>query len=456
MGDKPKGEETTCPICTKTFLLSEIESHANKCIFLNSNSEDSLKRKRSISPSEHGSHKAPKSPGVPNGVHNLGHVPLCKQIQPKVIEDFIGQEAVLGENTILYKLIKEGKIPNMILWGPPGSGKTTLGNIIKHACKAEPEKFRYVSLNGASSGVKEFQTIANAAANDFKNGKKTIVFMDEIQKFNKKQQDVFLGPIEHGEVILIGATTENPSFELNNALLSRCRVVIFEKLEYEDLFKMLKKTLEKLDIGIIAKGDKVELIADRIFMQESALKWLADTCNGDGRVAINNLEIILKTMGSEGKVITYFDVKEYLKKSHLLYDKRGEEHYNMISAMQKSIRGSNPDAAIYWITRMIMGGESPMYIARRLVRTASEDIGEEDPNALQLAVSTMLGCQLLGLPECDVLLGQCAVYLSKAPKSKSIEKALSKAKACISEFSGAQPSVPMHLRNAPTDRKSVV
>ncbi|XP_045476128.1 ATPase WRNIP1-like [Harmonia axyridis] len=445
MGDKA---EQNCPICSKSFPAGEIEAHANKCIFLNS---DTPKRKRSVSPSDstysHHRHERKKSPAL-NG--DPSNIPLTKQVIPRKIEDFIGQSHVLGDSTILHVLLKKGDIPNMIIWGPPGSGKTSLASIIKHICRSEPEKLIYHSLNAAQCGVKDVQSLVTTASNDSKNGKKTIIFMDEIHKFNKKQQDVFLGPIEQGEITLVGATTENPSFELNMALLSRCRLVVFEKLSSSDVNKILKKAAEVMGIDVFSKGDKNEFQEDRTYIEEAALEWLGDTCNGDARIALNNFELIQKYFSHEGKVITYYDVKEGVKKSHLVHDKKGDEHYNMISALHKSIRGSDPDAALYWTTRMIMGGENPLYIARRLIRAASEDIGEADPQALQLAVSTMQGCQLLGMPEADVLLAQCSVYLAKAPKSRKIDTALGKAKTCIAEQQGSQPTVPLHLRNAPT------
>ncbi|KAK9887754.1 hypothetical protein WA026_000069 [Henosepilachna vigintioctopunctata] len=446
-----KTETSECPICTKSFPVTEIEAHANKCIFLTSESSPA-KRKRSVSPSDsthsHRRHDRKKSPAL-NG-SDPSNIPLTKQVIPKKIEEFVGQQHVLGETTMLYSLLKQGEIPNMIIWGPPGSGKTSLASIIKNICKVDhPDKYIYHALNAAQCGVKEFQTIATQATADLKNGKKTVIFMDEIQKFNKKQQDVFLGPIEQGEVILVGATTENPSFHLNRALLSRCRLIVFENLSSTDVDKILKKAAEVMGIEVFSKGDKKEFQENCTYIEEAALEWLGDECKGDARKALNNLEIIQKCFSHEGKVITYYDVKEGVKKSHLVYDRKGEEHYNLISALHKSIRGSDPDATIYWLTRMIMGGEDPLFIARRLIRAASEDIGEADPQALQLAVSTMHGCQLLGMPESDVLLAQCATYLAKAKKSRKIDAALGKAKTCIAE-QGTQPIVPMHLRNAPT------
>lgn len=259
MADKT---ESTCPICNKSFSTGEIEAHANKCIFLNS---DTPKRKRSVSPSDsiHSHHRQErkKSPTF-NGSEST-NIPLTKQVIPKKIDDFVGQSHVLGESTILYRLLKQGDIPNMIVWGPPGSGKTSLASIIKHICRSEPEKLTYHSLNAAQSGVKDFQSLVTTAANDLKNGKKTVIFMDEIHKFNKKQQDVFLGPVEQGEIILVGATTENPSFELNKALLSRCRLVIFEKLSSNDVNKILKKAAQVMGIDVFSKGEKNEFQENR-------------------------------------------------------------------------------------------------------------------------------------------------------------------------------------------------
>ncbi|RZC38371.1 ATPase WRNIP1-like, partial [Asbolus verrucosus] len=447
--------ESSCPICNKSFGLGEIEKHVNKCIFLNSVDNDEIsKRKRSPSPvlpsnfarksriiqSQSDFTSPPKKqkvqtdqPSTSKNENLTFTVPLAKQLQPKNLDDFVGQSHVLGENTVLRSLLAKGEVPNMILWGPPGCGKTSLSGVIQGMCKNNPTKLKFVSLCAATSGVKEVQNVVSAAKLQQKFGCRTVLFMDEIHRFNKKQQDIFLLHVEKGDIVLVGATTENPSFTINSALLSRCRVIVMQKLEPDSLYSILERAAHNFNINI-----------------DDALKWLADISDGDARIALGNLQIALQYNEDKKKLITIEDIKEKIKKSHLLYDRKGEEHYNVISAMHKSIRASDVNAALYWTTRMIVSGEDPLFIARRMVRAASEDIGNADPRALQLAVTTMQGCQLLGMPESDVLLAQCAIYLARAPKSREADSALAKAKRVIKECEGLQPSVPLHLRNAPT------
>ncbi|GJQ85608.1 hypothetical protein Trydic_g20158 [Trypoxylus dichotomus] len=503
-------KEQTCPICFKQIPTSDIEVHANRCLFLHSDSSPQKqipKRKRSPSPkllSAINNSKSPKkSPLLTNKSRQLSAlsvnkvnpaklqaktcnskkaneeantsrssseiesnhteannvvkdfsfiVPLAKQAAPKQLDDFFGQSHVLGKNTVLRSLLEKGEVPNMILWGPPGCGKTSLANVIHEICKSNSKKLKFVSLCAANCGVKDVQNIVSAAKLESKFGRRTVLFMDEVHRFNKKQQDIFLLHVEKGDITLIGATTENPSFSINNALLSRCRVIVMEKLKDEDLLGILLKVAESMGIEILE--DKTNGLPNQIFgiaIKKSALRWLADVSDGDARIALSNLQLVLQHNTSEvDKVISIEDIQDGIKKSHLLYDRKGEEHYNVISAMHKSIRGSDPNAALYWTTRMIVSGEDPLFIARRMVRAASEDIGNADPNALQLAVSTMQGCQLLGMPEADVLLAQCAIYLARAPKSREADSALAAAKNVINSCKGIQPSVPMHIRNAPT------
>ncbi|KAG5877640.1 hypothetical protein JTB14_038318 [Gonioctena quinquepunctata] len=477
-------DETFCPICNKSFAFSEIEQHVNKCIFFNCPEEEQHKRKRSPSPiisQDTGqpkifNQKSPrhaykettnwpleykdmnndKSSIYPSTITNENIrkvdlsfvVPLAKQVQPKTFEEFFGQNKALGKTSVLRSLLEKGEIPNMILWGPPGCGKTSLSGILSEMCKKNP-KFKFMSLCAASCGVKEVQNIITVSKNELRYGRKTVLFMDEIHAFNKKQQDTMLLSVEKGEITLVGATTENPSFSINSALLSRCRVVVMDKLDSEILLSILEKAVTTFNVKLVddnmPDGDDDSCLA----VQKSALEWLADISDGDARIALNNLQLILQH-GNKGQIIRVDDIKENLKKSHMLYDRKGEEHYNLISAMHKSIRGSDANAALYWTTRMIVSGEDPRFIARRLVRAASEDIGNADPAALQLAVTTMQGCQLLGMPEADVLLAQCAIYLARAPKSREADGSLAKAKALILNYKGVQPAVPMHIRNAPT------
>ncbi|KAJ8982030.1 hypothetical protein NQ317_007740 [Molorchus minor] len=477
-------KSTSCPVCNKVYPLSEIQEHANRCIFLNC--PDSQRKKRAHSPVLLGSQNPSRlkleikqnspdnqnavkrrqmvenvvpvfqnTPGPSTGIGNKKVnemnggcysfiVPLATQVQPKTLDDFFGQSQVLGKNTVLRSLLEKGEVPNMILWGPPGCGKTSLSAIIHEMCKRNPQKYKFVALCAASTGVKEVQNIIEIAKNDMKLfSRRTVMFMDEIHRFNKRQQDTFL---------LSGLPRKILLFIINSALLSRCRVIVLEKLDCHDLHCILEKAAVTVNVDVVDAENPCGVIhSDQgVAIESTALQWLADISDGDARIALTNLQLVLQNSNNNGKIITVEDIKDGIKKSHLLYDRAGEEHYNIISAMHKSIRGSDANAALYWTTRMIVSGEDPRYIARRLVRAASEDIGNADPNALQLAVTTMQGCQLLGMPEADVLLSQCAIYLARAPKSREADSALAKAKVVIEKQRGSQPSVPMHIRNAPT------
>ncbi|XP_066261633.1 ATPase WRNIP1-like isoform X2 [Euwallacea similis] len=472
----------SCPICNDLYPPNEIEEHANKCIFLNC-TEEKQKRKRSSSPllvfdehnisnrqkvlaTQRNSRDIEKSATVSSmealtaGPSPLKKpkqppdfsfkIPLAIQVRPKSLDDFFGQYHILGQGTVLRNLLEQRSIPNMILWGPPGCGKTSLAHVVQETCKANATKWKFVSLCAATSGIKEVQSVVALAKNDLKFGKRTVLFMDEIHRFNKKQQDIFLLSVEKGDIVLIGATTENPSFAINSALLSRCRVVVLEKLNADQLYGILQKAILYFDCCIVDGANACNK-SDRLAIQENALKWIAEVSDGDARSALNNLELIMNYYHKiPGHVVTIKDIEDKLKRAHLLYDKTGEEHYNIISAMHKSIRGSDPNAALYWTTRMIVSGEDPKFIARRMVRAASEDIGNADPQALPLAIATMQGCQLIGMPEADVLLAQCAIYLARAPKSREADTALARAKSLIKDHKGPQPVVPLHIRNAPT------
>ncbi|MFA5961477.1 MAG: replication-associated recombination protein A [Parcubacteria group bacterium] len=353
--------------------------------------------------------------------------PLPDLIRPENLTDFFGQEKLIGKTSYLFRAIKSDAIPSMILWGPPGSGKTTLAHIIATATKSE-----FLKISAVSSGKKILlEIIAKAQENKLQN-KKTILFIDEIHRWNKAQQDALLPHVENGTITLIGATTENPSFEVNSALVSRTRVFVLEKLTPTDLEKIIERALEK-----IKATKKIKIDSDTI-------KLLANLSNGDARMALNTLEACV----NQTENITPKLVKEVLQKSHLLYDKSGEEHYNIISALHKSMRGGNPDASVYWLARMIEGGEDPLYIARRLVRFASEDIGLANNTALLLANAVFDACHKLGYPECNVHLAQCVIYLAKSKKDITAYAAYSKAKKDVEKF-GNLP-VPLHLRNAPT------
>lgn len=356
-------------------------------------------------------------------------IPLADRMRPKTLADFVGQEKLLGEGKILRKAIESDNVPSMVLWGPPGSGKTTLASIIAKTTEGE-----FVKLSATASGVKEMRKEIKKAEELEKTGKKTILFIDEIHRFNKSQQDTLLPYVENGTVILIGATTENPSFEVNNALLSRARVFVLEALKDEAIENILYRAM-KDEVNGLGK--------EKIQMKPEDLKFLAKMSGGDARVALNALEFA----SNISKKISKNIIKEALQKS-LMYDKGGEEHYNIISALHKSMRGGDADAALYWLARMLEGGEDPLYIARRLIRFASEDIGTANSLALTQAVAAYEACHFIGVPECNVNLAQAVVYMAKSKKSNELYTAYLKAAQDVREFGNLQ--VPLHIRNAPT------
>jgi len=362
--------------------------------------------------------------------------PLADRMRPLDFSDFVGQEQIIGPNTLLRKAIENDNLPSIIFWGPPGTGKTTLAKIIAQKTQAVFEPFSAVT-----AGVKELREVIKAAIDRKKfKDQKTILFIDEIHRWNKSQQDALLPYVEKGIVTLIGATTENPSFEVNSALLSRCRVFVLNLLEVAELKQIIKSALADKERGL---GNlKVE-------MPDDVLDFLAQMANGDGRIALNALEFAVNSLkGKEDKIsLNKNIIQDALQKSYL-YDKAGEQHYNIISALHKSMRGSDADAALYWLGRMVESGEDPLYIARRLVRFASEDIGLADPQALVQAVSAYTACHYLGYPECDVILAQAVAYLAKAPKSNKLYIAIGKVKDDIKNL--PNEPVPLHLRNAPT------
>ncbi|XP_065338254.1 ATPase WRNIP1-like [Cloeon dipterum] len=496
-------DEVTCPICSRVFVVSEIEEHVDRCIFLNSPSSNSKKpatrgasttqsavSKRPSPSAQSSSDQAESQPFLskkqkiladeppeeqvkaePKPAQNddavqksekkpllafeaslSNAVPLAEQVRPKNLSTFVGQDKVVGKSSILRSLLREGEITSMILWGPPGCGKTTLSNIIHSYCKEGRIRARFVKMSAVTCGVNDVKDVVKAAKGEMSLTKnRTVLFMDEIHRFNKTQQDVFLPHVESGLIVLIGATTENPSFSLNNALLSRCRVLVLEKLSSEQVISILSNALQSLGASVVSDNNDQ---ASKLAVEDQALKFLADICDGDARIALNSLQLAFQSKMHAGDdarvVVTLNDIKEGIKKSHMLYDRGGEEHYNIISAVHKSIRASDQNAALYWTTRLIVSGEDPRYLARRLVRAAVEDVGLADPAALPLAVAAMQGCQLLGMPEADILLSNCAIYLARAPKSREMDNCLERAKECIANHKGPQPSVPLHLRNAPT------
>lgn len=363
--------------------------------------------------------------------------PLASRLRPETLDEYVGQKHLVGKGKILRQLIENDNISSMVFWGPPGVGKTTLARIIAKQTKAD-----FVEMSAVTAGVKEVKEIMNNAEQGRRMGVRTLLFTDEIHRFNKAQQDAFLPYVEKGSIILVGATTENPSFELNSALLSRCKVFILKALEEGDLIEMLQRAVSS------PKG----LGSMDIHINDEQLSAIARFANGDARTALNTLEMAVLNgrMNANGSVELDDEMlAQCMNRRSLLYDKNGEEHYNLISALHKSMRNSDPDAAVYWMQRMLYGGEDPLYIARRLIRFASEDIGMADSNAIQVAVSVYQACHFLGMPECDVHLAHAVVYLSIAPKSNAVYKACEACKKDIKEMP-AEP-VPLQICNAPTN-----
>ncbi len=363
--------------------------------------------------------------------------PLASRLRPDNLDDYVGQEHLVGEGKILRRLIEEDQITSMIFWGPPGVGKTTLARIIAARTKAE-----FVEFSAVTSGIREIRERMVQAEENRRRGIRTLMFADEVHRFNKAQQDAFLPFVEKGSIILVGATTENPSFEINSALLSRCRVFILKALDEADIKKLLQQAL-KSPRGL---GNM------QISIQDSHLSAIARFANGDARSALNTLEMAVFNGRMDERAVLCVDedvLSQCMNRRSLLYDKNGEEHYNLISALHKSMRNSDPDAAVYWMYRMLDGGEEPLYIARRLIRFASEDVGMADSHALTVAVAAYQACHFLGMPECDVHLAHTVIYLSMAPKSNAVYRALEECRTDVRELP-AEP-VPLQICNAPTD-----
>nr|WP_302520899.1 replication-associated recombination protein A [uncultured Allisonella sp.] len=361
--------------------------------------------------------------------------PLAARLRPETLEEYVGQTHLVGKNGILRRLIENDSISSMIFWGPPGVGKTTLAQIIAHTTRS-----RFIEFSAVTSGIKEIREVMKQADTSSQYGQRTIVFVDEIHRFNKAQQDAFLPFVEKGSIILIGATTENPSFEINSALLSRCKVFVLKALTAEDIQSLLKRALTS------PKG----FGGQRIVIADDLLAAIAEFANGDARTALSTLEMaVLNGEEVNGTTtVTKEIVEQCTSRKSLLYDKHGEEHYNLISALHKSMRNSDPDAAVYWLARMLESGEDPIYIARRVTRFAAEDVGLADPRALEIAVAAFTACRLIGVPECNVHLTEAVIYMALAPKSNAMETAYLTARKDALEHL-AEP-VPLVIRNAPT------
>lgn len=361
--------------------------------------------------------------------------PLAERLRPTTIDEIVGQEHLLGEGKILRNLIENDRVSSMIFWGPPGVGKTTIAKVIANMTKAD-----FITFSAVTSGIKEIKAVMEEAEKNRLFGGKTIVFVDEIHRFNKAQQDAFLPYVEKGSIILIGATTENPSFEINNALLSRCKVFVLNPLSVDSIVSLLKKAI----------SDERGFGGQEIVISDEILRMIANFSNGDARGSLSTLEMVVLNGDRQDDTITVSKeiVEQVTSKKSFLYDKKGEEHYNLISALHKSMRNSDPDAAVYWLARMLEAGEDPLYIARRVVRFSSEDVGLADPKALQVAISAYQACHFIGVPECNVALTEAVIYMAMSPKSNAMEVAyLSAAKDAKNMI---DEPVPLNIRNAPT------
>ncbi|MBN1547304.1 MAG: replication-associated recombination protein A [Syntrophaceae bacterium] len=375
---------------------------------------------------------------IPQKETETPYRPLADRMRPLNLTEYVGQSHLLGPGCLLRQAVEEDRLFSMIFWGPPGSGKTTLALLI-----AQETRAHFIRFSAVLSGVKEIRAVVEEAKDQLKyHGRRTILFVDEIHRFNKSQQDAFLPHVESGLLTLIGATTENPSFEIIAPLLSRCRVMVLNPFSDAELRTILERALADPERGL----GKLSLV-----MEDGVLDLIMSRCDGDARSALNNLEaaaISVAAESSEKRILTAETVAKYLERKHFLYDKSGEEHYNLISAFHKSLRGSDPDASLYWLARMLIAGEDPLFIARRMVRMAAEDVGNADPHALVVAVSAMEAFQFVGLPEGELILAQAAVYLATAPKSNALYRAYGEIRDTVSR-TGSLP-VPLHIRNAPT------
>nr|XP_012143014.1 PREDICTED: ATPase WRNIP1-like [Megachile rotundata] len=463
-----------CPVCRKDYPIEEIGSHIDLCF---SQLDETLLNtpqtpKRSYPSDENNETNLPKklkeNPVTntlnmnPSNITSIQeHFPLSEKMRPKCLADYIGQQHVVGSDTVLQQLLTKGHISSMIFWGPPGCGKSTLANVISNLSKEiHGNKIQVVKLYATSSGVGSIRDIVNKAKNGTKLNHQTIIFMDEIHRFNKLQQDIFLPHVEAGTLTLIGTTTENPSYSLNSALLSRCRVFFLNKLTPDNIVEILCRAISSINGEVYDTQNKnlshnsqdlTSTCKPYFSISKTIIDWLAEVCDGDARVALNGLELAIKTKvldkpNPSNVSITLDDIKNSLKEAHMLSDRQTKNSHHLYSALHKSIKAGNANAALYWLARIMAVKEDPVDIARRLVRISSEDVGLADLDALGVAVHTMHGCQMIGMPESDVILAQCVVYLSRAPKSQTIYNALESAKNVIMNHKGPQPMVPLHIR----------
>lgn len=368
-------------------------------------------------------------------MHGVKNEPLASRVRPRNFDEYVGQQHILGKGKMLRHLIDSDTIPSMIFWGPPGVGKTTLAMIIASHTKSEFKMFSAVN-----TGVKDIKEIIETAKNRKLMGIRTIVFMDEIHRFNKSQQDAFLPAVESGDIILIGATTENPSFEVNSALLSRSRVFVLQPLDNSEIVNVMKNALK----------DERGFSGINVTVDDKSLEIISVYCNGDARTALNILEMAVNISLHNNKAfVTKHIIEQCVSKKSIMYDKDGEEHYNLISALHKSMRNSDPDASVYWLCRMLESGEDPLYVARRIIRFASEDVGMADPRALEIAINAYNAAHFIGMPECNVNLTQAVVYMALAPKSNALYAAYEMAKKDVKE--NRCEGVPLQLRNDVTN-----
>lgn len=362
-------------------------------------------------------------------------LPLAYRMRPETLDEYAGQRHLLGEGKILRRLIESDKIGSMIFWGPPGVGKTTLARIIAHKTKAE-----FIDFSAVTSGIKEIKQVMESAEKRRRFGEKTILFVDEIHRFNKAQQDAFLPYVEKGSIILIGATTENPSFEVNGALLSRCKVFVLQPLKTEEVEWLIRRALT----------DERGFGKQHVEISDDEIRAIAEFADGDARGALSTLEMAVLNGDTDGDTVkvTRETLEQCISRKSLLYDKGGEEHYNIISALHKSMRNSDPDAAVYWLARMLEAGEDPLYIMRRVTRFAAEDVGLADPRAMEIAVAAYQAAHFIGMPECTAHLAEAVIYMSLAPKSNAVDVAYMRAKS--DALNTLAEPVPMNIRNAPT------